>query len=498
MAENKPFGMGKKLPDIHHLNRTALFCNILLYTVLIIAYITEVLKGAREISYLVILLVLMGLSVVMSIGWFLKMPVSDNFKRVLGYSFIVVYTFCMMSAQTATVFCYAFPMLIILSGYSEFRFAITYASCIFLVNLIQIVMFVRQGNMMGQGMTFYAVQLASVFLVCLYIVVFAWMNGLLTKRKLQNIEDGRVASEEHLKLTLTAADQLASNVTEMQKKMETLSESVVQTKTSMEEVSRGTNETSDSVQNQLLKTEEINTQINLVNKTGDSIIENLTNAEAAVTAGSSNVTTLKAQTSQSENAGQIAVHEVKELANCTAKMASILDIIRNVASQTNLLSLNASIEAARAGEAGKGFAVVASEISNLSNQTQDAVGDISALIGEINKEVGETVTAVNQLIDINKEQNRIAGETADNFVQITDTTAKIRERTDELRDYLVTLVKANEEIVANIQTISAVTEEVTAHSANTLTDSEESERIVGEMVDLVESINREANNLREG
>ena len=62
-----------------------------------------------------------------------------------------------------------------------------------------------------------------------------------------------------------------------------------------------------------------------------------------------------------------------------------------ISSQTNLLALNASIEAARAGEAGKGFAVVATEIGALATQTQNAVGDIDSIIGEVHNAVSGMV-----------------------------------------------------------------------------------------------------------
>ena len=109
----------------------------------------------------------------------------------------------------------------------------------------------------------------------------------------------------------------------------------------MTEVNSGTVDSSNAVQNQLYKTEEIQTHI------GD--VE----------------TSLK------------SFHET------TAQMNSITELINNVADQTSLLALNASIEAARAGTSGRGFAVVASEISNLAWQTSEAAKDINKLIGKV-------------------------------------------------------------------------------------------------------------------
>ena len=82
---------------------------------------------------------------------------------------------------------------------------------------------------------------------------------------------------------------------------------------------------------------------------------------------------------------------------------SLTEDILSIASQTNLLSLNASIEAARAGEAGKGFAVVASEIGNLANSSADSVAHISKLIDEVRDLVDDAVKqAGNSAEDINE------------------------------------------------------------------------------------------------
>ena len=152
-----------------------------------------------------------------------------------------------------------------------------------------------------------------------------------------------------------------------------------------------------------------------------------------------------------------------------------------------MLALNAGIEAARAGEAGKGFAVVADEIARLSSQTKNATINITQLIGNINKELKDVSKAVSAASQNNEENVASTLAARESFEGIASQTVSINEQMRDLSQAIESLGEANGEIVEKIQTISAITEEVSAHASETYDACEEN----GKMVEQVEELMRQ-------
>lgn len=146
-------------------------------------------------------------------------------------------------------------------------------------------------------------------------------------------------------------------------------------------------------------------------------------------------------------AGKTAA-QVEELVTAAQKIDNVAQLINEIAEQTNLLALNATIEAARAGDAGRGFAVVAAEVKNLSNQTAEATGEISAHIKSIQDATSASVKAVNNIRNTIGEFNIITTTIAsaveeqtvatqvigENIREATNHTAKISVNIDAVTD----------------------------------------------------------------
>lgn len=156
---------------------------------------------------------------------------------------------------------------------------------------------------------------------------------------------------------------------------------------------------------------------------------------------------------------------VNKVGTASGEIVAIVQLIGNIAEETNLLSLNASIEAARAGEAGRGFAVVASEIGKLANNSADSVEHISKLIGEVNSLVADAVRQTGNSADDIGKSSELIHTAIDTFEKIF---VNIQE-TSELIDNMVGKINEVDEVAANV---AAISEEQAASSDEILATSE--------------------------
>ena len=178
-------------------------------------------------------------------------------------------------------------------------------------------------------------------------------------------------------------------------------------------------------------------------------------------------------------------------------MQQIVGLIQSVASQTTLLSFNATIEAARAGAAGKGFAVVAGQVSELAKQTNEATRDIEGLIEELAASITEVAQAADILLESNGKQGEQIARTAENFEQIRSSTQSISRQAEQLQGAVETVAQANAEVVAGIEHISDVTRDVTESADETLTNCNQNMKSVGVLSSVMEKLKQEAVHLSE-
>lgn len=144
------------------------------------------------------------------------------------------------------------------------------------------------------------------------------------------------------------------------------------------------------------------------------------------------VNTLAANSEQlSAKTIEISTHS-ETTAKSTGNIYDVLKFIRTIASQTNLLGLNASIEAARAGEYGKGFGVVAQEVRKLSNESNNAVGQITNLLEEINLNTNNVSEGITSIADATKEQALSLEQFTKQIDQLNEISTMMKEHIHKL------------------------------------------------------------------
>lgn len=158
------------------------------------------------------------------------------------------------------------------------------------------------------------------------------------------------------------------------------------------------------------------------------------------------------------------IQKIKLYERQSKEIEDFVNIIDEIASQTNLLSLNASIEAARAGNAGRGFAVVAEEIRKLADQSINAAKQIQNTVKEINIQNKEVVETAERAGSIVATQTEVLNTTVDAFDNISIHVNELADNFKEISNRLTLLESVKDDTLNAIQNISAVTEESAAAS----------------------------------
>ncbi len=347
----------------------------------------------------------------------------------------------------------------------------------------------------SEEMATYEIRVILMLIVAIFLCMATDVMAKINRMKMTEIGQEKDNVSRLLNNVMATSGEMTEGISDVQEQMSRLGSAVLETRNAMDEVASGANDAAEAIQNQLGQTEEIQRHIEEVEAVSKSIGDSMEQAKSDVLDGKNCLKTLLAQVESSGQAGNEVVAGINELEAYMKNMQSIIELITNVASQTSLLSLNASIEAARAGEAGRGFAVVATEISNLANQTQGATVNITEVIGNVSEKLAIAVKAIEQLMGYNARQSEAAETVADRFEKIAESTRNVDEQSGMLEKVVGELATANAGIVESVQTISAVMEEVTAHSNETNNTCDRNTDIVNQVADLVENLSRQAESL---
>ncbi|GAB1414372.1 methyl-accepting chemotaxis protein [Candidatus Desulfobacillus denitrificans] len=157
-----------------------------------------------------------------------------------------------------------------------------------------------------------------------------------------------------------------------------------------------------------------------------------------------------------------AARTIQAMGESSQKISGIVQVIKDVAEQTNLLALNAAIEAARAGEQGRGFAVVADEVRKLAERTTAATGEIGAMIEEVQTSARAAVGTMQQAVSRVEEGMGMAGKASDAMLGISDGAERVVQAVNDISNALKEQSVASNDIAANVEKIAQMSEENSA------------------------------------
>jgi methyl-accepting chemotaxis protein len=308
----------------------------------------------------------------------------------------------------------------------------------------------------------------SLFTVVLIIaLISAWLIGKSILNRIYNLQHTMKSIAQSNDLTTTVdvsgGDELSEMAEVFNQMLTNFRSLIVEVNHSVNTLNSATGSLAENIYNanegvetQMQQTDLVATAVTEMVATVDEIATNTREAAHKAELTNSNADKGKAGVDQTINKiGQLSdklldsENVVKELEKESITIASVLDVIRGIAEQTNLLALNAAIEAARAGEQGRGFAVVADEVRTLASRTQDSTQEIETIIGLLQKRTQEIVTLMAQC--------RNQGE------ESADQASSAGAMLDEITQDVALIMDMNSAIATAIQEQSTVASEVNQH-----------------------------------
>ncbi|AVH36547.1 methyl-accepting chemotaxis protein [Pseudomonas monteilii] len=271
-----------------------------------------------------------------------------------------------------------------------------------------------------------------------------------------------------------------------------IGDGVTQIASAAEQLSAVTEQTSAGVNNQKVETDQVATAMNQMTATVHEVARNAEQAsEAALMAdqqareGDRVVGEAVAQIERLAGEVVNSSEAMNQLKAESDKIGSVLDVIKSVAQQTNLLALNAAIEAARAGEAGRGFAVVADEVRSLAQRTQQSTEEIEELIAGLQSGTQRVATVMDnsrQLTDSSVELTRRAGSSLET---ITRTVSSIQAMNQQIATAAEEQTAVAEEINRSVMNVRDISDQTSAASEETASSSVELARLGTHLQGLV-------------
>lgn len=285
-------------------------------------------------------------------------------------------------------------------------------------------------------------------------------------------------------------NQLNNNVGMITDGVTTCNEATSGIVSAVDELAKGSMDMAEAVQNTASAMQEIGDGIAVINELAGDANTAANDVMQISNEAKTNLSQLITANGETIQISDDVVNGINEASNAIEEIRKAADVIADIASQTNLLSLNASIEAARAGEAGRGFAVVASSIQNLASQSDESTKEIKQIIQNIVEKSENNVKLANMIKEAVDNEGKVLSDVSDSFDAVNSKIETTAEAIEEISAKATGLDSAKVQVLDEVSTLSSISEENAASCQETNASMEE-------LGANVETINQQAIETKE-
>lgn len=452
-------------------NKKARMMWLIMSIVLSAAYVIEIVKGAKTVTYFVLMELCCWVPIIVgAIVLKVKGGYAKIYRDICAGGYWLFYAYIMFTSPGTLAFAYVLPLLCMLVVYKDRMLMVRYGVFNMIILAATIVRNYNNGMNTPADVTMYEMQFGITLFCYMGLIIAIQHMTLSDNTLLDSIKDNLERVITTVKQVKGASNSVVDGVTVVRELADENKQSANEVVNNMVDLYEQNQTLSGRIDSTMDMSEDIDNQVENV----AGLVENIMQISQRSTE----------QAHQSTLKLEAAMESTNSMAELSTEVDRILNDFRNhfekvknetgtitsISSQTNLLALNASIEAARAGDAGRGFAVVAEEIRNLSVGTQtssEKIMEALKLLEETSEKMTQSITEILGLINENLDRMQSVN---DSVITIADGAQELGSEIQVVDSAMKHVKDSNKNMVDNMREVQDIMEVIT-QSANNSKDT---------------------------